>query len=81
MQLLGSGRSILFGVLPIVAVVVMFHIARGDNSLAIDFHNEIYPEAKELLAGTNPFPSAERRPQPRLELHLAAVRRLRRCRR
>ena len=36
----------------------MFHIARADKSLAIDFHNEIYPESKELLAGRNPFPSA-----------------------
>lgn len=45
------------GVLPLIAYVVMFSIARGNGSLAVDFHNEIYPEAQELLRGDNPFPT------------------------
>ena len=69
---------VLLGIFPIVAVIVMFQIGWSSDSLAIDFHNEIYPEAKVLLAGNNPFPGPRRRPEPRLELHLAAVRRLRR---
>src|SRR4051812_31832583 len=35
----------------------MIHIARSNGSFAIDFHNEIYPEAKDLLNGHNPYPS------------------------
>ena len=45
-----------FGILPVLAIVFMFRIAWYDGSLAIDFHNEIYPESKELLAGNDPFP-------------------------
>ena len=49
--------SIVFlGIVPIVAVIVMFQVGWSSDSLAIDFHNEIYPEAKLLLHGTNPFP-------------------------
>ena len=45
-------------VLPVIAYVNIFQIARADGSFAIDFHNEIYPEAQELLQGQNPFPAA-----------------------
>ncbi|MEI7761295.1 MAG: hypothetical protein WCJ67_11105 [Thermoleophilia bacterium] len=31
--------------LPIIASLVFFQIARSDDSLAIDFHNELDPEA------------------------------------
>ena len=44
-------------VIPVIAYVVMFDIAWRTDTLAIDFHNEIYPEAKELLRGQDPFPS------------------------
>ena len=47
---------IFLGLVPIVAIVWMFVIGHGSDSLAADFHNEIYPEAKEILAGRNPFP-------------------------
>jgi hypothetical protein len=43
-------------VVPLIAYVMVFRIGRADGSFAIDFHNEIYPEAKELLKGQNPFP-------------------------
>ena len=72
------GSIVAFGVIPVVSVVFMFYVAQNSNSLAVDFKNEIYPEAKLLLDGTNPFPG----PDPPLihegELRLAAVRRLRR---
>jgi hypothetical protein len=40
-------------------VIGMFLAARSTNSLAADFHNELYPEAKLLLRWTNPFPGAD----------------------
>ncbi len=43
-------------VLPVVVAIAMFAVAHGDNSLSVDFHNELYPEAKLLLAWENPFP-------------------------
>ena len=50
------GSIVAFGVIPVVSVVFMFYVAGNSNSLAVDFRNEIYPEAKLILEGTNPFP-------------------------
>jgi hypothetical protein len=36
-------------VVPVVAYVNLLLLARGNDTLAQDFHNEIYPEAQELL--------------------------------
>jgi hypothetical protein len=47
---------LLFVVLPIAVAIGMFATASSSNSLAADFHNELYPEAKLLLDWTNPFP-------------------------
>jgi Glycosyltransferase family 87 len=47
---------LLFGVLPVAVAIGMFVTAHSTDSLAADFHNELYPEAKLLLAWTNPFP-------------------------
>ena len=44
-------------VVPIVSYVFLFQIAWTDNSFAIDFHNEIYPEAKELWHAMHASPS------------------------
>ena len=56
----GRVASIVFlGVVPVVAVIFMFQIGWSSDSLAVDFHNEIYPEAKQLLDGTNPFPGPD----------------------
>ena len=46
----------LFAALPAAIVFVMFAVAIRSGPLALDFHNELYPEAKEILAGNNPFP-------------------------
>jgi hypothetical protein len=47
---------LLFAVLPALVAVAMFAVARSDHSLSVDFHNELYPEAKKLLDWENPFP-------------------------
>jgi hypothetical protein len=47
---------LLFAVLPALVAVAMFSVARTDHSLSVDFHNELYPEAKKLLDWENPFP-------------------------
>lgn len=43
-------------VLPVVAIVVMVHIGVDKDSLAYDFHHELYPQTKLMLEGTNPYP-------------------------
>jgi glycosyl transferase family 87 len=43
-------------VLPVLAYANLFHVAWSNGSIAVDFHNEIYPEAKVLLRGESPFP-------------------------
>jgi hypothetical protein len=48
----------LFAALPLVVVIVMFAIALQSGPLGLDFHHELYPEAKEILAGRDPFPAA-----------------------
>ena len=50
---------LLFIVLPVAVAIGMFATASSSNSLAADFHNELYPEAKLLLHWTNPFPGPD----------------------
>jgi hypothetical protein len=50
---------LLFAVLPVAVAIGMFATAHSSNSLAADFHNELYPEAKLLLDWTNPFPGPD----------------------
>jgi Glycosyltransferase family 87 len=50
--------TLVFAVLPAVIVVAMFAVAQ-DGSLSVDFHNELYPEAKRLLDWENPFPGPD----------------------
>jgi glycosyl transferase family 87 len=46
----------LFGLAPIAVIATMFVVGLDSRPLSHDFHFELYPEAKELLAGRNPFP-------------------------
>ena len=46
---------VLLGVVPVVTLAAMLMVAHP-YSIALDFRNELYPEAKEILAGRNPFP-------------------------
>ncbi|HET9851015.1 MAG TPA: glycosyltransferase family 87 protein [Candidatus Limnocylindrales bacterium] len=50
---------LFFGVLPVVVAIAMFATAHSSNSLAADFHSELYPEAELLLDWTNPFPGPD----------------------
>src|SRR6188768_734325 len=50
------GTIVLFGVLPVAALVTMLAVGLSDDSLSADFHHEIYPQAKEMLGGHNPYP-------------------------
>jgi Glycosyltransferase family 87 len=52
------GPVLLFAVAPAVVVVTMFVVAVTGFPLAWDFRNELYPQAKEILAGDNPYPEA-----------------------
>lgn len=47
---------VLFAALPAAVVVTMFAVAVYGGPLAWDFRNEIYPQARELLDGHNPYP-------------------------
>ena len=48
----------LFALLPAAVVAGMFVVALETGPLAWDFRNELYPQAKDLLTGTNPYPEA-----------------------
>jgi hypothetical protein len=43
-------------VLPVAALAGMLVVGIRTDSLAADFHHELYPQAKLLLEGVNPFP-------------------------
>ena len=49
----------MFGLLPLAVATTMFVVAIRSGPLALDFHNELYPEAKEILAGRNPYPAPD----------------------
>ena len=51
------GAVVGLGVLPVAALATMFVVGIRGGPLSGDFHHELYPEAKLLLRGENPFPS------------------------
>jgi hypothetical protein len=56
MALSRLGTVAIFGLLPLAALATMFVVGLADGPFAGDFHHELYPEAKLLLDGENPFP-------------------------
>jgi hypothetical protein len=50
------GEVTLFAVLPALTLLTMLAVGLSDDSLSADFHHEIYPQAKEMLEGGNPYP-------------------------
>lgn len=48
----------VFLALPVAVVATMFVIGLVTGPIAHDFGNELYPQAKDLLAGRNPYPEA-----------------------
>ena len=51
------GPPIFLGLLPVVVVVWAIILSVHLGELAVDFHYELYPEAKLVLHGSNPFPA------------------------
>ena len=49
---------LLFALLPVGVVITMFVVGLGTGPLAHDFRNELYPQAKDILSGDNPYPEA-----------------------
>jgi hypothetical protein len=56
--LIRVGTVVVLGVLPVAALITMFVVGLTGGPLSGDFHYELYPQAKILLHGDNPFPSA-----------------------
>ena len=53
------GEVVGLGILPIAVLAWMFVVGVQGGPLSGDFHHELYPEAKLLLRGENPFPSPD----------------------
>ena len=49
---------ILLGVLPLISLAIAFSTYSRSDTTALDFHHELYPEAKLVLHGNNPYPTA-----------------------
>lgn len=56
------GSIALFAVAPAATLAAMVAVGLDTNSLAVDFHHELYPQAKLLFSGENPYPGAEFEP-------------------
>lgn len=50
------GQPVVFGAVPAAVAITMLVIALTTGPLAWDFRNELYPQAKMLLDGDNPWP-------------------------
>ena len=50
---------ILLGLIPLISVVIALSSYSSSRSTAVDFHHELYPEAKLVLHGHNPYPAAD----------------------
>lgn len=57
-----AGPVLAFGVAPVIVLAAMFQVGITSSSLAVDLHYELYPQAKELLSGGNPFPGPDFEP-------------------
>src|SRR4051812_47897662 len=49
----------LLGVAPLIVTVMAINVYRQGNSVAFDFHRELFPEARLVLHGHNPYPPAD----------------------
>ncbi len=49
----------VFGVVPALLLIAVMRIALHDGYPAWDFHNELYPQAEQMLSGRNPYPPAD----------------------
>ena len=53
------GPPIFLGLLPVVVVVWAIVLMIQIGNVAFDFHHELYPEAKLVLHGSNPYPAPD----------------------
>ena len=49
----------LLGVIPVVVTVIGIRVYAQGDSVAFDFHRELYPEADLVLHGHNPYPPVD----------------------
>ena len=54
-----AGEVVGLGIVPMAVLVWMFVVGVQGGPISGDFHHELYPEAKLLLRGENPFPSPD----------------------
>ena len=62
-RLAGAITVVIFGVLPFVLVASALTHWQREGTLAWDFHHELYPQARTMLAGDNPYPSGDHDPR------------------
>ena len=55
-RLVHAAEILLLGVLPLLAVVLSLAAFSTDGRLALDFHEELYPQAEAVLDGRDPYP-------------------------
>lgn len=53
-----SAPVLAFAALPAAVVLTMFVVGVVSGPIALDFHQELYPQANALLDGENPYPAA-----------------------
>ena len=51
--------NLLLGALPVALTIGALWVADTEDLLAIDFHNELYRQAKDVLDWTNPYPASD----------------------
>ena len=54
-----ASEVIGLGIIPVAVLVRVFVVGLQGGPISGDFHHELYPEAKLLLQGENPFPSPD----------------------
>src|SRR6187551_2132757 len=53
-----GAELLLLGVIPVVALALALSAYAGDGRLALDFHEELYPQANAVVHGETPYPPA-----------------------
>ncbi len=53
-----GAELLLLGVSPVVALALALSAYAGDGRLALDFHEELYPQANAVVHGETPYPPA-----------------------
>lgn len=53
------GAPVFLGVLPVVVLVWALVLEAHGGDVAVDFHHELYPEAKLILDGVDPYPPVD----------------------